>query len=88
MFCLSDYKRLETLLEIDAVVVVNFDVDRFGQIQAENAHDRFGIDNIAAGRQIDIVGKIVDDPNEFFDIIDRFEMDGKFTHREHSFSER
>ena len=38
-----------------STVCVNVQIDRLGQIQAEDAHDRFCIDHISSGYKVKVV---------------------------------
>jgi hypothetical protein len=51
-----------------------------GQIQAEDPHDGFGIYNVTTRYQVHVIREIVDDPDEFFDIMDRFQINCKTSH--------
>ena len=53
-------------------------VDGLGQIQAEDAHDGFGIDDITAGNQIKIAVEAVDLIDKLLDFVDRIEQDFYF----------
>ena len=53
---------------------------RLAQIKAEYAHDGFGVDHIAARRQVDIKIIPVGDVNEIFNIVDGFQHDIHYFH--------
>ena len=50
---------------------MNIQIDRFGQVQTENTHDRFCVDDISSGYKIEIVVKFCDLIYERFHFIDR-----------------
>lgn len=39
----------------DVVLCVDVQINRLGKIQREDAHDRFGIDDVSSGYQIEII---------------------------------
>ena len=63
-FDLADHERCDLIHQIIAVVGVDLQRDGLGEVQAEDAHDGFGIDNIAAGDQIEVGVKFGQSVNE------------------------
>ena len=54
---------------VDVVLSMDVQVDRFGKIQTEDTHDRFGIDHISSGHEIEIVAEFCDIVYERFYLI-------------------
>src|SRR5699024_1855095 len=72
---LFDDKGLDFLDESVAAVRVNVQLDRLGEIQAENAHNGFGVDCITPGNQVNVEVIFAHDVDELFHVIDGVEHD-------------
>ena len=53
-----------------AAVCMDVQVDRFGQIQAEDTHDGFCVDDVSSGYQVEIMVEFADFVDEGFYFID------------------
>lgn len=62
-------KDVENLIRI--VLRMNIEFNRFGEIQTEDSHDGFGVDDIAAGDQIKIIVEFGDLIHKCFYFINR-----------------
>jgi hypothetical protein len=50
---------------------MNVEINRLGEIQAEDAHNRFRVNDISAGNEIKVIFELGDVIHERFNFIDR-----------------
>ena len=74
-FELADDEGLELFDQIVAMIGVNFQGDRLGQIQAEDTQDGLTIYNVTANTQVQIIGVLVGDIDKILDILCKAELD-------------
>ena len=72
---LADDKGLELLDQIVAMIGVNFQGDRLGEIQAEDTQDGLAVNYVAANAQVDIIRILVRDVNKILDVLSETELD-------------
>ena len=68
-------ERLYLAKKLGAIVRVNLHLDRFGQVERENAHDRLRVDGIAPGDEVNIEIVLRDGVDKAFHIVDGVEPD-------------
>ena len=74
-FELADDEGLELFDQIIAMIGINFQSDRLGKIQAEDAQDGLTIYDMAADAQVDIVGIFVSDVYKELHVFSKAELD-------------
>ena len=74
-FELADDEGLELFDQIVAMIGINFQGDRLGQIQAEDTQDGLTINNVTADAQVQIVGVLVGDVDKVLDILCKAKLD-------------
>ena len=68
----SDHVGLENLKDLIQILFrMNAEIDRLGEIEAEDAHDGLRVDDISAGDKIEVVIKLCDVVYKCFDLVNR-----------------
>ena len=78
---LADDEGLDFFHQILAIICINFQCDRFGEIQTEDAQNGFAIHNMAPDPQVNVVRITVRDVYEGLDILGQAQLD---VHRFHT----
>ena len=78
--CLLDNVLADRFYQLFRIIGVCLQLDRLGQIQAENAHDRLCVDGITTGHQINVIVKQQNLVYEILYIIDCIQLNCGFIH--------
>jgi len=71
----ADDEGLELFDQVVAMIGINFQGDRLGEIQAEDAQDGLTVYDMAADAQVDIVGIFVSDVYKELHVFSKAELD-------------
>ncbi len=68
---MSDHVGLQNIKNlIQVLFCMNAEIDRLRKIQAEDTHDRLGIDNVSSGYQVEVIIKFGDIIYKSLDLVD------------------